>query len=396
MTGTPLEQAKAAGAEPLGLYVHVPFCASTCDFCAFYQKQPTAGEIEDYLRGIRREADLVGWRGRPVETVFWGGGTPGLLAAKDLERLAGLVRERCSGQPGEWTVELAPTSVTDARLEALQAAGVTRVSLGVQSFRPELLEALGRQHTRDRIFRAYDRVRAAGFASVNLDLMFALPGQTAAEWHSDVREALALGPDHLSTYCLTFEEDTKLWLKLSQGRVKLDPAHEAALYEATWEQLGEAGFAQYEISNFARPGHACRHNVNTWKMYDWVGLGPSAASQHDGWRGANVADLGKWQADLVRGERMREDRLAMTPELRAEDALIFGLRMNEGVDLAPWRAGAPLAPWGGVEGVLRVLGEEGLLFRTGERVVLTHRGRMLVDAVGAEIMAAFDLVPESR
>lgn len=395
MTGTPSEQAKAAGAEPLGLYVHVPFCASTCDFCAFYQKQPTAGEIEDYLSGIRQEADLVGWRSRSVTTVFWGGGTPGLLAATDLERLAGIVRERCGGRPGEWTVELAPTSVTDVRLAALKAAGVTRISLGVQSFRPELLEALGRQHTRDRVFRAYDRVRAAGFASVNLDLMFALPGQTAEEWRSDVREALALAPDHLSTYCLTFEEDTKLWLKLSQGRVKLDPAHEAALYEATWEQLGEAGFAQYEISNFARPGHACRHNVNTWRMHDWVGLGPSAASQHDGWRGANVADLAKWQVDLVRGERMTEDRVAMTPELRAEDALIFGLRMNEGVDLGPWRARAPLAPWSSVESCLGQLAEGGLLVRTADCVALTQRGRMMADAVGAELMAAFDLVPES-
>jgi oxygen-independent coproporphyrinogen-3 oxidase len=394
MTGVPSEQAKAAGAEPLGLYVHVPFCASTCDFCSFYQKQPTAGEVEDYLGAVRREAGLVDWS-RGVETVFWGGGTPGLLAAGDLWRLAEAVRERCGAEPAEWTVELAPTSVTEVRLAALREAGVTRISLGVQSFRPELLEALGRQHTRDRIFRAYDRVRAAGFASVNLDLMFALPGQTADEWAEDVREALALAPDHLSTYCLTFEEDTKLWLKLSQGKVRLDPAHEAALYEATWEQLGAAGFAQYEISNFSRPGHACRHNLNTWRMRDWVGLGPSAASQHAGWRGANVADLARWQAGLDRGQRMTEDRVAVTPELRAEDALIFGLRMNEGVDVASWRARAPAAPWAAVEGVLGALAEEGLLTRTGDRVALTHRGRMMADAVGGEVMEAFDLEPEA-
>src|SRR5262249_18696508 len=159
------------------------------------------------------------------------------LAPRDLARLAEIVRGRCVGVPQEWTVELAPASVTDERLRVLREAGVTRVSMGVQSFRPGLLDALGRQHTREQIFRPYERVRAAGFASVNLDLMFALPGQTAEEWESDVAAAAALGPDHLSTYCLTFEEDTKLWVKLAQGRVKLDPEREAALYEATWRQL---------------------------------------------------------------------------------------------------------------------------------------------------------------
>src|SRR3954470_3635741 len=251
---------------PFGLYVHVPFCASTCDFCAFYQKQPTANDVAKFLDGIEREASLIEWA-RPVTTVFWGGGTPGLLAPRDLTRLAEIVRARCGGVPSEWTVEMAPASVTEARLAALRDAGVTRISMGVQSFQPDLLDALGRQHTREQIFRAYDRVRAAGFHSVNLDLMFALPGQTAAEWAGDVREAVTLSPDHLSTYCLTFEEDTKLWVKLSQGRVKLDPDNEAAMYEATWSQLVDSGYPQYEVSNFARHGHQCLHNLNTWRMH---------------------------------------------------------------------------------------------------------------------------------
>ena len=188
--------------------MHVPFCASTCDFCAFYQTQPTAGSIERYLDCVATEASLVAWK-RPVTTVFWGGGTPGLLAARDLEKLGAIVRARCGGAPLEWTVELAPGSVTEERLTVLRAIGVTRVSMGVQSFQPALLDALGRQHSVQQIDRAYDRVRAAGFPSVNLDLMFALPGQTAEEWAADVREAVSRSPDHLSTYCLTFEEDTK-------------------------------------------------------------------------------------------------------------------------------------------------------------------------------------------
>jgi len=394
MSGLPLGQAKAVARGPLGIYVHVPFCASTCDFCAFYQKQPTATEVDEFLAGIEREADLVSWD-RPVSTVFWGGGTPGMLAPKDLARLAAAVRARCGGTPEEWTVELAPTSVIDARLAVLKDAGVTRISMGVQSFQPDLLDALGRQHSRDRIFRAYERVRAAGFASVNLDLMFALPGQTAEEWAADVREAVALAPDHLSTYCLTFEEDTKLWVKLSQGRVKLDADHEAELYQATWAQLAAAGFSQYEVSNFARPGHACRHNLNTWRMHEWVGLGPSGASQFAGWRSANVADLGRWLEGLPRGERSTEDRVQLTAALLAEDALIFGLRMNEGVDLAPWRLRAPLAPWASVEESLAALAAGGQLVRAGDVVKLTDRGRLVADAVGAELMSAFEVVAET-
>jgi oxygen-independent coproporphyrinogen-3 oxidase len=383
-----------AQVEPLGLYVHVPFCASTCDFCAFYQKTPDADDIAHYFSGIEREAALVEWP-RRVSTVFWGGGTPGLLSPRHLVRLGGLIRERCAGVPSEWTVELAPASVTDARLAALKEIGVTRISMGVQSFQPELLDALGRQHTREQIFTAYDRVRAAGFRSVNLDLMFALPGQTAPEWAGDVREAVSLGPDHLSTYCLTFEEDTKLWIKLSQGRVKLDPELEAALYEATWSQLADLGYAQYEVSNFCRPGHACLHNLNTWRMHEWVGLGPSAASQHAGWRGSNVADLDQWLTRVERRERMTEDRVALTPELLAEDALIFGLRMNEGVELGPWRARAPSAPWPVIEDALAALHEGELLQRDGDRVRLTRRGRLVADSVGAEIMAAFEPTTEA-
>lgn len=391
MSHVATEQAKAEPAGPLGLYVHVPFCASTCDFCAFYQTTPTANAVERFLDGIKREASLVAWP-RPVTTVFWGGGTPGLLAPDDLRRLGATVRGVFGGgEPTEWTVELAPASVTAERLAALREIGVTRVSLGVQSFQPALLAALGRQHTREQVDRAGERIRAAGFASVNLDLMFALPGQTAEEWAADVRAAVALAPDHLSTYCLTFEEDTKLWVKLSEGRVKLDPEHEARLYEATWAQLAAAGYAQYEISNFARPGHACRHNLNTWRMREWVGLGPSAASQQGGWRGANIADLDRWLAHLASGARVTEDRVALTPTLLAEDALIFGLRVNAGVDLAAWRNRCPEAPWLAVEGLLDRLVEDGLALRQGGVVRLTDRGRLLADSVGAEVMAAFEV-----
>lgn len=376
-------------ATPFGVYVHVPFCASTCDFCAFYQTTPTGESVRGYLQGIAGEAALVAWEGRSVGTVFWGGGTPGLLAPDHMRRLGGMLRERMDACPEEWTVEMAPASVTDARLAALREIGVTRISMGAQTFDPVLLDGLGRQHTREQIFRAYDRIRAAGFASVNIDMMFALPGQDEAAWLADLGEALALAPDHLSTYCLTFEEDTKLWVKLSKGQVKLDVEHEARLYETTWERLKAAGYAQYEVSNFARPGHQCIHNLNTWRMHEWAGLGPSAASQQDGWRGGNVADLAQWLDNVGRGRRVTEDRTALTPCLLAEDALIFGVRMNAGVDLEAARARFPEAPWADVEGQIGRLVDAGAAEVESGHLKLTPRGRMIADSVGAELMQAF-------
>jgi len=374
----------------LGVYVHVPFCATTCDFCAFYQTVPKGDAVRRYLDGVETEAGLVAWNGRRASTAFWGGGTPGLLRAAEIEQL-GRTMLLYAGQPDEWSVELAPATVTEDRLAVFKALGVTRISMGVQSFNDSLLDALGRQHTPAQIYRAYDLIRARGFASVNIDLMFALPGQTEEQWRADLDEAMRLAPDHLSTYCLTFEEDTALWVKLSQGKVKLDVDKEAAFYQNTWDYLGASGYAQYEVSNYARPGHACRHNLNTWSMQEWVGLGPSAASQHAGWRSSNPADLGLWLGDVAAGRRATADRVALTHDLLGADAVIFGLRMNDGVSLPRLQKRFPAAPWSRLHDVLPRFLLEGLMTATPEgRISLTARGRMVADAVGADILEAFE------
>ena len=387
-------QAKARRTAALGLYVHVPFCATTCDFCAFYQTTPTAEGVRRFLRGVAREAELVAWP-RPADTVFWGGGTPGLLSPRALGELGAVVRRRAPAAR-EWSVEMAPASVTPQRLAVLKEVGVTRISLGVQSLQPALLTALGRRHTRNQALQAYERVRAAGFASVNLDLMFALPGQTVAEWCEDLNEAIGLAPDHISTYCLTFEEDTALFVKLSQGKVRRDVAQEAAFYSEGWARLEAAGFCQYEVSNFARPGHECRHNLNTWHMAEWIGLGPAAASQFAGWRGRNPADLDRWRADLDAGRRASEERVELTARVLAEDSLVFGLRMNDGVNLPKLRARYPAAPWSAVERLARRLAAEGLAERDRRgNLRLTLRGRLVADAIGVEIMTAMQAPPRA-
>jgi oxygen-independent coproporphyrinogen-3 oxidase len=397
MAEIPSGQEKAQ--PPLGVYVHVPFCATTCDFCAFYQTVPKGDAVRRYLDGVEAEAALVNWTPAPgpgrvprrVATAFWGGGTPGLLRPAEIERLGRAMLRHCGGPPAEWSVELAPATVTADRLAVFKALGVTRISMGVQSFNDSLLDALGRQHTPAQIYRAYELIRAHGFASVNVDLMFALPGQTGAQWRADLDEALRLAPDHLSTYCLTFEEDTALWVKLSQGKVKLDADKEAAFYLHTWEYLAAAGYAQYEVSNFARPGHACRHNINTWQMQEWVGLGPSAASQHDGWRSSNPPDLGLWLEATAAGRRATSDRVALTNDLLAADSVIFGLRMNEGVSIPRLLRRFPSAGWPHLQDLLPKFLVAGLLVATPEgRISLTDRGRLLADAIGAEILEAFE------
>lgn len=380
-----------------GLYVHVPFCASTCDFCAFYQVKPDARKIAEFFEGIQAEIAMVDWD-EPIGTVFWGGGTPGLLSADQLRHLGRLIRT-IPGAAGavEWTVELAPGSVTVERLAALKEIGVTRLSIGVQSLQPDLLISLGRKHTREQVLRAYERARRAGFRSVSLDMMFALPGQSESDWLKDLAEAIALQPDHLSTYCLTFEEDTALWVKLSQGKVKRSEQREADLYLATWGTLAAAGYAQYEVSNFARPGHTCLHNLNTWRMGEWIGLGPSAASQHQGVRGTNVSDLQVWRERVGRGIRMTEDRCVLADRNLLEDALIFGLRMNTGVDWRQLIERFPEALEGlgerrAVEHMMARLEGDGLVRISETRWSLTDRGRLLADAVATEVMDAFESV----
>ncbi|MCF7709845.1 MAG: radical SAM family heme chaperone HemW [Opitutales bacterium] len=369
------------------LYLHVPFCASSCDFCSFYQEQPKRGEIDRYLAAIERELELHP-PGR-VETAFWGGGTPGLLPADDLRRL-GQAMTRAAGQPNEWSVELAPSSVRADKLAALKEIGVTRVSMGVQSFDDVTLDALGRRHSPKQIMEAWELIEAAGFASRNLDLIFAIPGQDEQRWTEDLRRAIELQPDHLSTYCLTFEEDTAMFVKLSQGKVKIDRELEARLYRQTWEQLEANGYAQYETSNFARAGHACRHNLITWEMGSWIGYGPSAASQWGQRRWTNPANLDQWIKGIEAGTPVLDQVKDLSAADLLCDALVFGLRLNAGVNPAALAARFATPLPARVTHLFEALVEEGLMEAAGSQVRLTGEGRMRADAVGVSIIERFD------
>lgn len=369
-----------------GIYFHVPFCASTCDFCAFYQEQPKRGDIDRYLDAMERECALA--PSGPINTAFWGGGTPGLLPAEDLYRL-GKTLVQAGGKPHEWSVELAPSSVRADKLAALKEVGVTRVSLGVQSFDEETLEVLGRRHSPQQVMEAWKLIEATGFSSRNLDLIFGIPGQDDQRWLEDLRRVVELRPNHISTYCLTFEEDTAMFVKMSQGKVKIDKDLEAFLYRRTWEKLEAEGYAQYEISNFAQPGHECQHNLITWEMGDWLGYGPSASSQWNGRRWTNPAHLENWMQGIEKGVPVREQTKDLTAEDLLADALIFGLRLNRGVNpfalAKQFKASLPEA----VTWLFADLIEEGLMELRGENFKLTGEGRMRADAVGVAVLEKF-------
>lgn len=374
----------------VGLYCHVPFCASTCDFCAFYQEKPRRADLQRYLSAM--DCEFAGIpQDRTVDTVFWGGGTPGLLSAKDLERLGHSLLGHLSQAPTEWTVEMAPSTVKADKLAVLRDLGVTRVSMGVQNFEAAILESLGRLHRPNQIYTAWERIQAAGFAQTNLDLMFAIPGQSIEQWESTLREAVQLAPTHVSTYCLTFEEDTALYVRLCQGKVQIDEARELQFYERGWELLAESGYAQYEISNFSIAGAHCRHNLNTWHMGEWLGCGPSAASQFGGERYQRPANLDQWATAMELGQPAKEACVRLDTEILTADAIIFGLRMNAGIDLAEIATRFPTADAiPRLEPLLARCVDAGLLIQTGAHVRLTHQGRLVCDAIGSAVLQALE------
>ena len=374
----------------LGVYVHVPFCSSTCDFCAFYQERPSKKKIESYFLGLECEmmhANL----GFPVDTVFIGGGTPGILRPDELDRLCDLINGLGLKKEVEWTIELAPNEVTFDKLSVLKKGGVNRISLGVQTFDEKLMEDLGRRHGPEKVLRAYDLIRETDFKSVNLDLIFGIPNQTLNQWHADMEKAVELKPNHLSTYCLTFEEDTALYYRLANGELVIDPEREAAFYERAWDFLPSHGYLQYEVSNYAMDGYSCVHNLNTWKMNDWVGFGPSACSQYQMRRWKNPSNLEKWESGVRNGFSINDydDFSDLSDQIIAEDAILFGLRMNQGIKLEEIFERFQLSEkyTEDLSRFFENIKKESLVNQLDGWTYLTNEGRIRADAIAAEIPA---------
>jgi oxygen-independent coproporphyrinogen III oxidase len=353
------------------LYVHIPFCAKVCPYCAFHVHLGGAERQREFVAALRQE-----WhRARDefplaLETIYFGGGTPSILSAELFAELAQELPTERTWQ--EFTLEVNPATVTPEKARAWRAAGVNRISLGAQSFDSEMLRLLGRQHAPQDIAPTCDLLREHGFTNINIDLMFALPGQSEGAWEKTIRAALDCRPDHVSAYALTYEEDTPFFVKLQRGEWHQDEAREIAMFEQTRDLLGAAGLVDYEISNFARPGLESRHNLAYWRGADYLGLGPSACSTIGALRWKNIPDTRIYQERIARGESVREEREKIDAATRAKERIMFGLRMREGVARDAFDATR-----------LHTLETDGLAIEEEGRVRLTRRGQLVADSVAA-------------
>ena len=381
----------------LGLYVHIPFCASRCPYCDFATAPVRSALRSRYLDALDTEIRREGERlEKPrVTTLFFGGGTPSLLEPVEVARLRVALRESFDLRPFEATVEANPATLDRARLEAWAALGITRLSLGAQSFSPIGLRALGRTHQPADIAPAVAAARSVGF-DVNLDLIFGWPGQTDAAWQEDLAAAVALAPDHLSCYPLELalepEEAVANWpgagwrsverWRRRSAAAQPDDDGVATLYELAEAFLGANGYRHYEIANWARPGKRCRHNLGYWRNGDWLGLGAGAHSHLAGVRSRNVGVLPAYIAAIDRDDERIVDATADA----AVDGAMLALRLDEGLDLVRYGSRFGLAAASRVRNALRTLDGTRLLRWSGERVRLTPRGRLLASEVFVRLL----------
>jgi oxygen-independent coproporphyrinogen III oxidase len=407
-----------------GLYAHIPFCDGKCAYCAFYSILYDPALADRYLAAIERELQLLLSREccsggsasrsssvpenaakmrkasipkplnrrlnavkadfpwRPA-TVYFGGGTPSMLSAVQLQKLCRMVRERLSlDRLAEWSMEVNPGSLTAEKAEILAAAGVNRVSIGAQSFDDTVLKQLGRRHATGEIEDAVAILRQAGLDNFGLDLIACVPGASRERWRATLLKAIALEPEHVSVYALTDEEGTRLHQAIGQGSAALlSDDDQLAMLDMAEALLAQAGLRRYEISNYARPGFECRHNLACWRGEEYIGLGPAAATHIGLRRWTNCSDLPAYLAALESGRTPMREAEELTPDLKQQEQLVFGLRMAEGVT-------EQIAA--GYEDILSRLQADGLVEQCAERWKLTARGRNLADYVAVELMSGYN------
>jgi len=380
---------------PRASYIHVPFCAHQCGYCDFAVVAGQDHLMDVYLQGLSAELATLG-RPQPVQSIFIGGGTPTYLDGKRLERLladiarwfipmASTDQGRNSGQ-FEFSVEANPGTLTEEKVKILADFGVTRVSLGSQSFQPHVLRVLERDHVPEDVPRAVDAVKSR-FAQVSLDLIFGVPGQTPADWRLDLEQALYLQPDHISTYGLTYEKGTRLWKQRQLGIVQpLNEETELAMYLHALDALESAGFEHYEISNHAHPGNRCRHNQVYWANEAYFGFGLGAARYLESRRELNTRSIQEYIRKTLAGEPATFQSELLEPEDRARETLALQLRRSDGIDRQSFQkqTGFGLDDLAGPAIARHV--ELGLITDDSRSVRLTRQGKCVADAVIKELL----------
>lgn len=395
-------------AAPLALYLHIPFCAAKCGYCDFNSYEGLEHVVPHYTPALRRELEL--WspaaRSYRVDTVFFGGGTPSLTTLDDMREIAATIRDQYElAGDVEWTLEANPSELTREHLTGLRALGVNRLSIGVQSLHDDELALLDRQHSAARAIEAVAATREAGFDNLNLDLIFGLIEQPLERWQQTLERALALRPEHLSCYALTLEPGTALHYRVAKGELpEPDPDVVADQYEWTRARLREAGYEQYEISNWALPGRACRHNLVYWAAEPYLGVGAGAHSFFAGQRFANV-DAPTRYVELVNASHAEREATGSgalqqiagseTPDEEAlrSDAMILGLRLLEGVSVGAFTERFGRAPQEAFGATIERHLATGLLERAGDRLRLSERGLLLANEVFVDLLPEREAAP---
>ncbi len=368
------------------IYVHIPFCARICPYCAFYKDLLDRSQTQRFCEAILQElvgrdhSSLAAARARRLLpfTIYFGGGTPTALNIAQLEMLLRGFRERLDlSQLIEWSIEANPGSVSARKAAVLKKFGVNRISLGVQSWDDKLLKLLGREHDAHQAEESFRILRDAGFTNINVDLMFGLPGQTVDQWRRTLDKTVALRPEHISTYCLTYEEDTEFFLRQSRGEFRQEPDADAEFFEMTMAILQDAGYEHYEISNYARPGFESVHNRAYWLGKDYLGIGPSAVSTIGMQRWQNVRDYRAYIDRVFSGESPRESSEDLTNEMKRTERIALALRT---------RVGIPASELKSFRSETDELIALELLRECHGNLVLTRRGKTLADSIAEALV----------
>lgn len=366
------------------LYVHIPFCHRICPYCAFYKHTPGATDMKLFIRALAREAEsraTVLRQSKPGETatLYFGGGTPSMLSDTHLGHLMETLNELVPVDTlDEFSFEANPATFTAKKVRFWRSLGMSRISLGVQSLDPDILRLLGREHTPAQALHSIDMLNHAGMPHINIDLMFAIPGQTLTVWEATLKEAVRAGTDHISAYNLTYEEDTEFYRSLQRGERTQDPDDDAAYFELAEHILESAGMRHYETSNYAREGGQSPHNMAYWKGEDYVGIGPGAVSTINGIRYSNTRDTDAYiRSTLEHGLPLSEQEPITEEDYRLERIALM-LRTDEGLPLS-----YILPESRHLTERYRELGLADI--SEGGRLILKGRGRLLVDAIAGEL-----------
>jgi oxygen-independent coproporphyrinogen-3 oxidase len=389
-----LTPAQLPQADIPGLYVHIPFCFHKCHYCDFYSiTRQTPQRMEQFVDRILAEADLwIGGIDRPVpcpRTVFFGGGTPTLLPQEAMRRLILGLRQRFDlSRIEEWTIEANPATLLVEYAAMLRELGVDRLSFGAQSFDRAELAVLERHHEPEDVPRSIDIARSAGFERLNVDLIYAIPGQDLASWARSLEGAIALGTSHLSCYALTYEPNTPMAVRKRLGEFEAAADElELEMMQQALSRLARAGLASYEISNYAASGQECRHNLGYWTGENYIGLGPSAASHIEGWRWKNRPHLGEWEA-AIDGRRLPASEVEhLTARQRAGELAMLRLRLTQGLDFADYAGRTGCDARVHFADQIERLTRHGLLALDHRGLRLTNSGLAVADAVAGEFLA---------